>query len=920
MARNAFPAAALWLSSAATLVAGLNPSAAPRMPFFFAANHGQTDARVRAVGDGPGLQVWFEDGGVLLRQGGAVTHIDFEGADPHPAVSLTRPMGASVNYLRGSGPAAWRSGLPMFGEVRYKGLWPGVEAVFREEKAAVKIEYNVSPGSDVSRIRLRFDGEIEITPEGALVVRSGSGESRGEFREEKPILFEEKSGVRIPVAGRFVKAGPHVVGFETAWDGESPLVIDPSIQFSGYFGGSAQDNITAVAVNSAFTVIAAGWSNSIDLPAANGVRRQNSGGVDAFVAAFSPLTGELLYCTYLGGSGDDRAFGVAVDSQNNTYVTGWTSSYNFPLRGPLQVRLSGPRDAFVTKLNAAGDALVYSTYLGGSRVDFANAIAVDASNQAVITGDTNSFNLSVTAGAFQRSFGGGQDAFVARLTAAGNSLSFLTYFGGNNTEHAAAVQVDPAGPIVIGGSTLSVNLPLAQAYQAESAGGQDGFVAEFKSDGASLVYSTYLGGSSGSPGLPEQVNGLVVGPSGNVVAAGITSSPNFPVTVRGFQTTYGGGQTDGFLTKLHADTGELMVSTFFGGSSNDGINGLGEDVIGRLYFTGFTLSLDLPTSAAGQAAPGGGVFGSMEAFVGTMNSGMNKLTFSTYLGGAGSDSGNAIAVDNMTSIVVAGQTASPDFPSRGGSLKSVPTQILSSFLAKFAPDWTLSVAEGPTVTIDSGHVGGYGGMVTSVSYGQPGDIAVAGDWTGTGVSRAGVFRNGTWILDTNGDGVLNAGDQVVAFGQAGDVPIVGDWNGSGKIKLGLFRAGVFILDLSGHLSGTATGVPDAVFSFGQPSDIPVVGDWNSSGFSKVGVFRAGSWLVDYNGDHFFNGLDKTWNYGQAGDIPVTGSWDSSGVTNIGVYRAGYWILNFTGTHNLGVPGFTELYIPFGAPDQAPMTR
>jgi len=131
---------------------------------------------------------------------------------------------------------------------------------------------------------------------------------------------------------------------------------------------------------------------------------------------------------------------------------------------------------------------------------------------------------------------------------------------------------------------------------------------------------------------------------------------------------------------------------------------------------------------------------------------------------------------------------------------------------------------------------------------------------------------------------------------------------------------VFILDLSGHLSGIATGVPDATFSFGQPTDIPVVGDWNGSGISKVGVFRSGSWLVDYNGDHLFNGLDKTYTYGQAGDIPVTGSWDSSGITRLGVYRAGSWILNYIGTNILGVLGSTELYIPFGAPGQTPIVR
>jgi hypothetical protein len=912
MARNQFLAAALWLCAASAALAGLNPSAAPRMPLFFAANQGQTDPHVRAVAEGPGIQAWFEDGGVVLRQRGAVTRFDFEDASPHPVVSLSRPLGASARYLRG----ATRTSAPMFGEVRYEGLWPGVAAVFREENGGVKSEYRVSPGADIGRIRLRFRGQVEMAPDGGLIARGRSGE----YREDKPVLFAEKSGARIPVAGRFVKLDAHVAGFEAEWDGSGSLVIDPSVQFSGYFGGTAQDNITAVAVNSAYSVIVAGYSNSVDLPTMAGARQLNAGGVDAFVAAFSPVNGELLYCTYLGGYGDDRAFGIALDSANNVYVTGWTSSRNFPLVKPLQSHLNGARDAFVTKLSAAGDALLYSTFLGGSGVDFANTIAVDSSNRAVIAGDTTSLNLPVTAGAFQRLRAGGQDTFVARLTADGAALSFLTYFGGSNTDHASIVAIDPTGPIAIGGGTLSQNLPLASAAQPSSGGGQDGFVTEFNESATGLVFSTYLGGSSGSPGLPEQVNGLVVGPSRNPVVAGITSSPDFPSTGNAYQQTYGGGQTDGFLTKLNANTGAIMVSTFYGGSSNDGINALSEDQIGRLYFTGFTLSTDLPLRGASQAAPAGGVFGSMEAFAGTMNAGMNQLTFGTYLGGAGSDAGKAIAVDSMTSFIVGGQTSSPDFPARGGSLESVPTQVLSSFLMKFAPDWTLSVTDGANVTIDSSHVDAYGGLVTTLTYGQPGDIQVAGDWTGSGVKQAGVFRNGTWILDTNGNGVLDAGDQIVAFGQAGDIPVVGDWTGSGTAKLGLFRAGAFILDLSGHLSGVATGVPDATFSFGQPTDLPVVGDWNGSGISKVGVFRNGAWLVDYNGDHLFNGLDKTYRYGQAGDIPVTGNWDSNGITRLGVYRNGYWILNYIGTNILGLPGVTELYIPFGAPGQIPVVR
>ncbi len=884
-------------------------SASPHLPLSFTENRGQTNAKVRAIGDGPQFKAWFEENRVILKQGSASAQMDFVNASRKPAITMENPTGAKANYLRGSNSAKWQTGVPIYNSVRYHQVWPGIDITFRRNDAQMEDEYVVAAGADISNIRLHFDGSVAVKGDGSLVVRTRTGE----FHESPPKFFQD--GERV--TGHFVRTTAGLVTFSANYDHKRPLTIDPTILFSGFFGGSAEDDVTALAVNSSFDVIAAGWSLSTDLPASGGARASNGGGVDAFVAIFSPVGGQLLSCTYLGGTGDDRAFGVALDSSSNIYVTGWSSSVNFPVVAPIQSHISGARDAFIAKLNPTASSILYSTYLGGTGVDYANAIAVDSLGEAVIVGDTTSTNLPVTAGVFQSRLAGGQDTFVARLNAAGSALSFLTYFGGNSTDHGATVQIDPAGPIVIGGGTFSTNLPTLLPAQAHSGGGQDGFVTKFNASATALVTSTYLGGSGGSPGLPEQVTSLVIGPSKNIIAAGITSSPNFPITSVAAQATYGGGQTDGFITKLNVTTGAIVVSTFLGGSLNDGINAMAEDQLGRLYVTGFTISTDFPVVRPSQSASAGGAYGSMDAFVATVNSGLNTITYSTYLGGSGSDSANAIAVDPMTSIVVGGQTGSLDFPV-SGSLGPTTSEFLSSFITKFAADWTLEVATSPALTFDAWHTGGQ--LTTSLSYGQAGDIPVAGDWTGSGVKRIGVFRSGLWILDTNGNGVLDAGDKVVSFGQAGDIPVLGDWNGTGTIKLGLFRSGSFILDLSGHLSGIATGVADASFTYGQSTDIPVVGDWNNTGYTKVGVFRNGSWLVDTNGDHQFTSLDKTYTYGQAGDIPVTGNWDSAGLVRIGVYRNGTWILNFSGTNVLGSLGQTDLSIPFGAAGQTPVVH
>ena len=773
--------------------------------------------------------------------------------------------------------------------------------------------------SKVEPILLRFDGNPQIQREGSLRVPGPAGD----FVEGKPLLYQSIGEERREIAGGFRKLPSGDIGFWTAeYDQSQPLLIDPSILFSGYFGGSAEDNITAVGIDGLNNIVTAGWTSSNDLPASSGAQRMRGGSVDAFVASFLPDGGPMIYCTYLGGSGDDRAFALAIDSARNVYLTGWTSSANFPLVGAFQSRLGGTRDAFVTKLNAAGNALVYSTYLGGAGVDAGYAISVtpasDVShplNSILVAGDTTSTNLPVTSTAFQTRLGGSQDAFVALFSPAGSTLAYLTYFGGNGVDHASSAKAGVNGGLFIGGYTWSSNFPVANAYQPVSGGGQDGFVAKILTTRTpTLVWSTYLGGTGGSIGAPEEVNALCIDGLNNIIVGGMTSSANFPVTAGSFQSTLG-GQTDGFIARLSNGAGVLLQSTFLGGGLSEGVNALALDFHGDIYVTGFTSSQDFPVQNPIRNTNAG----AMDAFVAKMNTTLSTMTFGTYLGGSGSDQGNAIAVDNETSIIVTGQTSSGNFPA-AGSLKSYLPTVLTSFIAKIAPNFTLGAAYGYqgqlAFTADPWHVSSY---VSSTLFGVATDLPIVGDWTGSGTKRIGVFRNGTWILDTNGNGVIDAGDKTVSFGQAGDIPVVGDWRGTGRVALGLFRQGTFILDLSGHLTGIPTGLSDATFRFGQAGDIPIVADWNGSGAAKVGVFLNGVWLVDYTGGRAISGMNRSYVYGAAGDIPVVGDWDSSGnPPKIGVYRAGLWILDYDGDNTLTVPGLNEMVLAFGFAGYTPL--
>lgn len=893
--------------------AGSGPAAAgiPQIPFAFAENRGQTDPQIRYTGTGPDFKAWFQDRSVILQRGSAVTKIDF-GAGGPTVITPEQPLGARANYIHGRDPRHWQMDLPLFGAIRYAGVWPGIELTYKADSGRVKAEYLVAPGADPGKILLHFDGDPVIQPDGSLLVKSAGGD----ITEDKPVIFQTLDGKRTEVEGGFEKSPDGLIGFWIAdYDRTQPLVIDPTILYSRFILGGIQQSVTAIAVDSAGYTLAAGWTSSTDFHLADfGAQQTNRGGVDAFVIRFMPNAPRLVYCTYLGGSGDDRAFGLAVDNSGNAYVTGWTSSPNFPTTaGALQKKLSGTRDAFIVKLNPNGNTLSYSTYLGGTGVDVGTAIAVDSSGSAVVVGDSTSANLPVTANAYQSQSGGAQDAFIARLAPSGNSLITLTYLGGLRIEHPAAVKLDSSNAIVVAGYTWSANFPVVAAFQPKSGGGEDGFITKLSPDASSLIFSTYIGGYGGAVGTPEGVSGLCIDLLGNIVVAGTTSSANFPVTSGAAQTVFG-GQTDGFVARFTGQ-GALLQATYLGGSLNDAINALALDYHGAAYVAGATVSYDLPVRQPLYSANAG----SMDAFVFKFTPDLSTIVFGTYLGGSGADSANAIAVDIQTGITVAGQTGSGDFPIAGSVTTALPS-TLAAFITRLVPAFTLATAYGVSgaqhFDIDTYHISSF---PATAQFGLSTDIPIAGDWDGTGKKRAGVFRNGTWYLDINGDGAYGTGDKTVTFGQAGDVPVVGDWTGTGHISLGLFRAGTFILDLSGHLTGIATGQSDASFTFGQAGDIPICSDWSGSGTTKVGVFRNGLWLVDYNGDRAYTGLDRSYTYGQAGDLPVVGDWDSSGnPAKIGVYRNGLWLLDYDGDNAFTVPYLNELVEAFGGAGAKPL--
>jgi Beta-propeller repeat len=639
-------------------------------PFFVARAGAQgTHYAIKA----PGWAAEFQNTGMLLTHQGVSVLIRFLGARDEALPEARRRMRGRANFFLGKGPDTWRIGMPVYREIVYRALYPGIDLIYGGSAGRLKSEFRVAPNANVSTIRLQYSGvdAMDVDPQGALVVTT----AKGVFREEAPTLYQEVAGNKVPVAGTFRVFGDGSVGFTVGeYDHARTLVIDPVIASSTYLGGSGIDAATSVAVDGAGNIYAAGWTDSTDLPALNAFLPQGSG-VDAFIAKWNG-SGSLLYCTYLGGSGDDRVLGMAVDNAGNVYVTGATASTDFPTMTPLQAKLDGSKNAFVAKLNSTG-GLVYSTYLGGSGSDSGNAIAVDSMGNVTVIGDTASNNFPLQ-NAFQNSRRGQTEVFVTRLSAAEDLVIYSTYLGGSGDDHGTAVALDSSGAAYITGNTTSLDFPQMNALQ-RAGGGQDAFVTKLASTGNWLVYSTYLGGSGGSLGAPETGSGIAVDASGNAYVTGTTSSANFPI-VNALQPNFMGGQTDTFVSKLSPAGNGLIYSTYLGGSGIDYGDAIAVNSQGDAWVTGYTTSTNFPTANAIQPAFAGGY----DAFVAALDPTGATLTTSTYLGGSGNDFGNAIALDPWGSAYVAGQTLSSNFPAQNATQPANGGGI-DAFVTRLAP-------------------------------------------------------------------------------------------------------------------------------------------------------------------------------------------------------------------------------------------
>ncbi len=694
------------------------------LPLSFEANQGQADHNVRFLSRGSGYTFFLTPGEAVLafssdrtntntntntnkdrankdrvNEDQAVLHMRLDGSNSSARVSGVDRLPGTSNYFFGQDPSQWRTGVPTYRKVAYDNIYPGINLVYYGNQRQLEYDFVVSPGADPRVIRLSVGGARKVTvdAEGNLLLHSDDGE----VRLLAPRAYQSVDGRRHEISGRWQLSADKTATFRLAsYDRSRALVIDPVLRYSSFLGGSQSTSISRIAVDSAGNAYVAGYTTAGDFPAAPTPESSTFGGgavsQGAFVAKIDPTGSSLLYTTYLSGSAGEQATGLAVDTTGNVYITGNTQSTDFPVLGAFQstcnVSSSGAcSDAFLTKIASTGDALVYSTYLGGTGNDSAMGLAVDATGSAYVAGVTTSVDFPVTAGVVQAKCGGScaQNAFVAKFNPSGETLAYATYLGGSATDGAADIAVDAVGSAYVTGQTSSADFPLANAIQksctldpASSTGAcvSTSFVAKLKADASALTYSTYLGGSLGSKGSAIAVDSL-----GSAYVTGSTQSPDFPV-LNAFQKSCGMSAAstqcavNAFVTKLTPAGKALVYSTYLGGSTQDEAFGIAVDANGNAHIVGGTASTDFPTVKPVQSK----LSGASDAFVAALNSTGKALVFSTFHGGSSTETGNSLALDARGNVYIAGETASTDFPTLTPFQSSCAGACSNAFVSKLS--------------------------------------------------------------------------------------------------------------------------------------------------------------------------------------------------------------------------------------------
>ncbi|MFH0732787.1 MAG: SBBP repeat-containing protein [Candidatus Omnitrophota bacterium] len=666
------------------------------IPLYFIANQGQiSDSQVKFYIYFKESRIYFTNQFILysLSQQNSVEsynilniRLSFLGASSSSSITPGLSTNTIFNYLIGNDSSQHQTNIASYYKIIYQGLYEGVDLSYSSKNGNLESEFVVASGADYANIKLGYEGvnSLIIDESGNLIIDT----EFGQLKEAKPYAYQNIAGIKQEVSAGFILLSDNSYGFSVNnYDTNYPLVIDPTLGYSTFIGGSyssAQDEVYALAIDSAGNAYISGYAHSYDYPTTSGAYDTFGYGDTAVVTKFSADASSLSYSTFIGGRGQlgtvgDYGRAIVVDSSGNAYITGYTADTetDYPTTGgAYDTTHNGGEDVFVTKFNSTGTALTYSTLIGGSGNDYGRGIAIDAAGNAYVTGYTGSTNFP-TLNPYQANNGGGYDVFVTKFNSTGTALTYSTFIGGSGDDYGYGIVIDsPGGNAYITGYTAdaATDYPTTVgAYDRTHNGGNDVFVTKLNSTGTALTYSTLLGGGNGDYGFAMRVDS-----SGNIYITGYTSSSDYPTTAGAYDQTHNNFH-DAFVTKLNATGTAIIYSTFIGGSYTDRGRGIAIDSSGNAYITGDTFSDDFPTTSGAYDPT---VNGWIDVFVTKLNSTGTALVYSTYIGGSGgTDRGYAIAVDTSGCAYITGY-GTGGYPTTAGAYDTVYNGSVDAFITK----------------------------------------------------------------------------------------------------------------------------------------------------------------------------------------------------------------------------------------------
>jgi hypothetical protein len=557
----------------------------------------------------------------------------FEGANSRAAGRGDDRLPGVSNYFFGNDRSKWVSGAPHFQRVRYSGIYPGIDLEYHVSEGDPEFDLILAPGADPALVRMHFNAEtLALDSQGDLVLNE---KARSSWRIKAPTARQGNTWISVA----YLVAGDGTVGLSLGpYDRSLPLRIDPVLRFSTYLGGSGQDDAQAgIVMDPTGNVYVAGKCIGCNFPTMNPFQASAPSSISTIIAELSSSGSTLLYATYLGGSSSgDVPKGISVDPLGRVTVIGDAISTDFPLMNPYQAASAGGNDAFITRLSAAGSSLDFSTYLGGSATETGDAVTQGPGGSLLVAGTTNSTNFPLM-NPYLSSIGG-TDAYVTMLDPVTATLLYSTRLGGSGAETVADVCLDPLGRMVVAGGTSSTDFPTQSPTQGANAGGTDAYLTVFAAGGASLAFSSYLGGSGS-----DYATGLAVSSAGDYFIAGYTGSSGFPL-LNAYQTAAGAG----FFAKIDPNTPAVLFSSFFGGPSAF-LGRIATNALGYLFLAGRTGSGSFPVLNNFGPPPW-----SFAGFATVLSPTCNALVLSTIYGGTGFSFGNDIDADDLGNVATCG--------------------------------------------------------------------------------------------------------------------------------------------------------------------------------------------------------------------------------------------------------------------------